>query len=58
MWVSASVWMLELMATLYPGYEVGGFGTVVVGTIYGFVDGTICGFVFAWLYNRLAGGGE
>lgn len=57
-WPAYGVSFLEFMATVYPGYEVGGFGSVIVGTLYGFVDGTIAALVFAWLYNRLAGSGQ
>ncbi len=47
--------LLELAASIYPGYEVtGGFGSLVVGTLYAVVDGAIFGGIFAWLYNRLA----
>ena len=45
---------LEVMDGLYPGYAPGGFGSVVVGSLYALVDGAIGGVVFAWLYNRLA----
>ncbi len=48
---------LEVMASVYPGYRPGGgFGQVITGTLYGVVDGAIAGAVFAWLYNRFAGG--
>lgn len=47
---------LELASSIYPGYEPGGFGSVIVGTLYGLVDGFVGGFLLAWLYNRLAGG--
>ncbi len=47
---------LELASSVYPGYEPGGFGSVIVGTLYGLVDGFVGGFLLAWLYNRLAGG--
>jgi hypothetical protein len=43
---------LEVMDGLYPGYAPGGPGSVLVGTLYAFVDGAIGGAVFAWLYNR------
>ena len=46
---------LELAASVYPGYQPSsGIGSVLTGTFYGLVDGTIAGAVFAWLYNRLA----
>ena len=49
---------LELAASVYPGYGgPGGFGSVVVVTFYGLVDGAIFGLLTAWLYNRLAGAG-
>jgi hypothetical protein len=45
---------LELGASLYPGYAAtSSFGQVVIGTLYGFVDGIIGGVVFAWIYNVL-----
>ena len=47
---------LELMDSVYPGYDaVPKFGEVIVGTLYGLVDGAIGVAVFAWLYNCLAG---
>jgi len=46
---------LELAASIYPGYRPGaGIGSVVTATLYGLVDGAICGAIIAWLYNRLA----
>ena len=43
---------LELMASVYPGYTIdGSFGQVLVGTLYGIVDGAFVGAAFAWLYN-------
>ena len=43
---------LQLAASIYPGYKAGTtFGQVVIGTLYGLVDGAIGGAVFAWLYN-------
>ena len=47
--------LLGVMASLYPGYDAtASFGQVIVGTLYGLVDGAVAGAVFAWLYNRLA----
>jgi hypothetical protein len=46
---------LEFTASIYSGYHPGsGIGSVIIGTLYGFVDGVIGGAVFAWLYNFLA----
>lgn len=46
---------LEVVASLYPGYRPGpAFGSVVTGTLYSLVDGTIAGVVFGWLYNSLS----
>jgi hypothetical protein len=54
-WPSYGGAFLELTASLYPGYQPGsGFGSVVMGTLYGLVDGAVSGAVFAWLYNLFA----
>jgi hypothetical protein len=29
---------LDSVSSIYPGYEVGGFGSVIGGTLYGLVD--------------------
>ena len=43
---------LQLAASIYPGYSASAtFGQVIVGTLYGLVDGAIGGALFAWLYN-------
>ncbi len=44
----------SLMMSIYPGYSVGVAGSLV-GGLYGLVDGVVCGFIFAWLYNRFKG---
>jgi hypothetical protein len=47
---------LELAASIYPGYHAtASFGQVIVGTLYGFVDGAAGGALLAWLYNCFAG---
>lgn len=44
--------ILELISSIYPGYEPGdGIKSVVIGTVYGFVDAAIGGAFLAWLYN-------
>ncbi len=46
---------LDAMASLYPGYKAtASFGQVIVGTLYGLLDGAVTGAVFAWLYNFCA----
>ncbi len=50
---------LQLMSSVYPGYHATrSIGEVVVGTLYGAVDGFIGGAVFAWLYNHLSPASE
>lgn len=45
---------LTVMASIYPGYQpFTGFTSVIIGTIFGFVDAVISVAVFAWLYNCL-----
>jgi hypothetical protein len=45
---------LKVMASVYPGYHaVANLPQVVVGTVYGILDGLLGGFVFGWLYNRM-----
>ena len=43
---------LALIQKFYFGYSVSWLGGIV-GLIWGFVDGFICGAIFAWLYNKL-----
>ena len=46
---------LAVMASMYPGFYVSrSFGDVIVGGLYGLVDGGIGGALLAWLYNRLS----
>ena len=52
---SYGVDFLFMMSSIYPGYEFGqGMKGVIVGTLYGIVDGGIGGVIFAWLYNLFA----
>ena len=54
-WPGYAQAFLDLMASIYPGYKATAtFWQVVVGMLYGLVDGAICGALFAWLYNRFA----
>jgi hypothetical protein len=45
---------MDNFSAIYFGYTVSWSG-VVIGAIWGFVDGLIGGAVFAWLYNKLCG---
>ena len=46
---------LQTMSSVYPGYHATrGIGGVIVGTLYGAIDGLVGGAVFAWLYNQFA----
>jgi hypothetical protein len=57
-WSSYGQQFLQLMASVYPGYHATrSFVEVIVGTLYGAVDGFIGGAVFAWLYNQFAKSG-
>jgi len=43
---------LRLVASIYPGYHYpSGFGGVIVGMLYGLLDGAVAGALIAWLYN-------
>ncbi|MDH3298585.1 MAG: hypothetical protein OEM23_00730 [Gemmatimonadota bacterium] len=44
---------LDFGASIYPGYDgPGGYGSVLVVTMYAVIDGAIGGALLAWLYNR------
>jgi hypothetical protein len=54
---SYGVALLELSGSVYPGYGgPGGFGSVIILTLYAVVDGAVAGAIFAWLYNLVAVG--
>jgi hypothetical protein len=42
-----------ILSRAYPGYAVTPLGSLI-GLVWGFVDGLICGAIFAWLYNLFA----
>lgn len=43
---------LRVMGSIYPGYHPGtGVSSIIVGSLYAFVDAGIAGLIFAWLYN-------
>jgi hypothetical protein len=55
-WPGYAAAFLQVMASIYPGYEASPtIDSLVLGTLYGFLDGSIAGLLFAWLYNTFAG---
>jgi hypothetical protein len=47
---------LHIMSSVYPGFHASRtIGDVLVGTIYGIVDGAILGYIFSSLYRWLGG---
>jgi uncharacterized membrane protein YeaQ/YmgE (transglycosylase-associated protein family) len=47
---------LKILSAFYPGYKASGnILDLIVGVVYAFVDGLICGVIFAWLYNGFTG---
>ena len=54
-WSGYGQQFLQTVASVYPGYHATrSIAEVIVGTLYGAVDGLIGGAVFAWLYNQFA----
>ena len=43
---------ITLIGRLYRGYNISPAGSFV-GLIWAFIDGSVGGAIFAWLYNRL-----
>jgi hypothetical protein len=51
-WPGYGAAFLDLAASIYPGFHPGnGLASVIVGTLYGLVDGAIGGVIIALLYN-------
>ncbi len=56
LWTGYGQEFLQAMASVYPGYHATqSFVQVIIGTLYGLLDGLIGGGVFALIYNRFAG---
>jgi hypothetical protein len=54
-WSGYGQQFLQTMASVYFGYHATrSIAEVIVGTLYGAVDGLIGGAIFAWLYNQFA----
>jgi len=51
-WIGYGTDFLEVASSIYPGYQgPSSFGQVIVGTLYGVVDGFVGGLIIGWLYN-------
>ncbi|MCH8028024.1 MAG: bacteriophage holin [candidate division Zixibacteria bacterium] len=42
-----------IIGLVYRGFEISAVGSLI-GLVWGFLDGLIGGFIFAWLYNKFA----
>jgi len=46
---------LQMMSSVYPGADIAPtLGRVLLGTLYGLVDGAVAGVLFGLLYSALA----
>lgn len=56
-WPAYGESFLQVAASIYPGFEPGaGFGSVIVGMLYGLLDGAVGGALLAWIYDIVARG--
>ncbi len=51
-WTGYSTEFLNLINSIYPGYQISVVGGMI-GLGYGFLDGFVGLYIFAWLYNWL-----
>jgi len=55
MWPTYGTGFLDVLRAIYPGFaHTSGIMSVIIGTLYAAVDGAVAGFLFGWLYNRVA----
>ncbi len=48
---------LRMMSSIYPGFhDSRTIGEVLLGTVYGVVDGAVGGYLFGLLYRSISGG--
>jgi len=54
-WESYGVAVLQLAASVYPGYDgPNGIWSVIVVTLWALVDGAVVGAILGWCYNWAA----
>lgn len=46
--------IVDMMGTVYLGAGSGSWVAILLGGVWAFVDGFVCGFLIAWVYNRLS----
>ncbi|MBU0469712.1 MAG: bacteriophage holin [Candidatus Omnitrophica bacterium] len=46
--------MVETISSVYKGFQTTLMG-VIIGGIWGFIDGVIGGVIIAWLFNKFLG---
>ena len=44
---------LQLLSQFFIGYQVSFLGSII-GFLYGFTLGTLCGSAIGWIYNKIA----
>jgi uncharacterized membrane protein required for colicin V production len=45
---------LQLLSQFFIGYKVSFLGSII-GFLYGFALGTLCGSTIGWIYNKIVG---
>ena len=54
-WPGYGLSFLQMTSSVYPGFHVSHtFGSVLMGTVEGLVDGAVAGLLFSWIYNAFA----
>ncbi len=51
-WLNWGTPIVQLLSSLYIGYSAT-FAGAIIGFIWAFVDGFVCGLLIAWIYNAI-----
>jgi hypothetical protein len=54
-WPTYGVAFLNVTSSIYPGFQPGSVGQGVIGALYAALDGAVCGWLLAWIYNAAGG---
>jgi len=49
----AGLW-LQVIQSVYPGFDFATYFGAVIGLIYGFIDAFIGLYIFGWIYNKIS----